>query len=263
MVTQSEWLFEAPLAHDVPAHAELEWETAEQADAFSTRVLPGTAEGHEILTRRAAAGIPGVDLSALMRGVTRPDTGGGGLLKLVGSAVHSVDPGVQKSHALRSRAQMSTRDSVDEIAGWIRELSRRAIAAAGGTPTPTAFEWTGEAIHAIQDSYSFAHTLRDSSNRIAKVRRFWASPAAIRALIVTPMLAVTALGLSRTTGPEEHNFPMDDRDKIFWGNGSLKWEAQLAIDASREYLQMMMTHMRSGANPAEMDAFIARHFTPA
>jgi hypothetical protein len=263
MSVESEWLFEAPLAHVVFGSADSEWETHEQADSFQTAVVRGLPEGHEILTRRAAEGVPGVDLAALIRGVTRPDSGGGGLIRLAGAMIHSVGAGAQKSHALRSRDQMSTGEAVNEITNWIRELSRRAINAGVGTPTPTTFEWIGEAIHVIQDSFSFAHMWRDSSNRIGKVRRFWASPMAIRALAISPVLGVAGLGLSRTTGPEEHNFPMDDRDKIFWGNGTLKWEAQLAINASREYLQMMLNHVRAGVNPDEMNAFLAKYFTVA
>src|SRR6266566_10059712 len=95
MNRQAPALFEAPVAHELIRHAhacncrecrlnpdlasEFEWE----ADPFDTALYPGMERGHEDLTEKAveriaAEGIPGIDTlarQALLRGVTRPDTG--------------------------------------------------------------------------------------------------------------------------------------------------------------------------------------------
>src|SRR5690348_16535391 len=88
-------LFETPLAHEHIQHEqvcncrdcrlnrELESEFEWEADPFETALYPGMERGHEDLTERAiqqiaAEGIPGIDAlarKALLRGVTRPDTG--------------------------------------------------------------------------------------------------------------------------------------------------------------------------------------------
>ena len=95
MNRQGSGLFEAPLAHEIIQHEqvcncrecrlnhELESEFEQGADPFETALYPGMERGHEDLTERAigqiaAEGIPGIDATAqqaLLRGVTRPDTG--------------------------------------------------------------------------------------------------------------------------------------------------------------------------------------------
>jgi hypothetical protein len=117
----------------------------------------------------------------------------------------------------------------------------------------TAFEWIGEALHLIQDSYSRAHIERaygtgpGGSHPIRYIRSFHAS-------VFPP---------SRTRGPREHNFPSDPRDSIRAG-GALKSEAVMARNASREYLRMMLRHRaRPGApgNVAELRAFMRKHLS--
>ncbi len=272
MNTHAEWLFEAPLAHEAAGRAgaayatpsgapvlelegEFEWETNEQshnssAEAFATRVLPGLPEGHEVLTRAAAAPFAGVNLPALLQGVIRPDRGGSSYWNFPLSALHVTDPAEQRRHALRRAAGTSTAGAVGEIRSWLETLYGRAMAAGAGTPA--AFGWIGEALHLIQDSYSQAHT----------ERAYGAGPGGAHLIRKVRFYDYNVIPPRRTVGPGEHNFPSDERDGIRWGNGALKWEATVAIEASRAYLAMMLRHLASPAAPSnrvELSLFLDKH----
>jgi hypothetical protein len=242
-------LFEAPAAHEAaggPVHES-------EADGFATRVqpvpgLPGHAEGHEVITRVAAASLP-VDLPALLRGVIRPDRGGNSYFNFPGAALHVADPVEQRRHCLRRTPGTSTPAALSEIRVWFTTVYRRAL---GAPNRAAAFEWIGEAAHLLQDSYSKAHTERafgaglGGTHPIRKVRSF--------VLGVFPP--------RRSVGPDEHNAPKDSRDDIYDSSARLKYEAGLARDATRELLVMAVRHLRTPTDPAipaEVRAFMDRH----
>ena len=223
--------------------------TADVAEYFVTRILPGMREGHEILTRAAASGLAGVDLPALLRGVVRVDAGMS-LLHLPGALLGSLNPAQQRRHSLRASPCQSVAAALRDIRRHLALLHVRALAA---TARPQAFEQIGEALHLIQDSYSEAHV----------ERTFGVGPGGTH-----PIRYIRFFGfLSRfpprfTSAPREHAFPSDPRDQVTDSRGRLKRESILAISASREYLQMMLRHLaspRSPRNLAELRSFINRH----
>jgi hypothetical protein len=223
---------------------------AEMAEYFVTRVLPGMREGHEVLTRRAAAGLgAGVDLPALLRGVARVDAGKS-LLHLPRALLDALRPNQQRRHVLRAQLCQPVRAALSQARN---HLIRRHALALGAGPRPVAFEWIGEALHLIQDSYSAAHTER----ALGADQR---GPHPIR--------YIRFFGMTRrfppqfTAAPREHAFPADPRDQITDPVGRLRPEARLAIAASRDYLQMMLRHLaspRAPRNAAELRAFMNRH----
>jgi peptidoglycan hydrolase-like protein with peptidoglycan-binding domain len=246
---------------------------SQEADRFVTQMNLGvtrTKEGHEILTRIVADDVgrsmPGVyiDRAALLRGVTRPDKGTGSVVDSGRSIVHSVDADQQKRHSLRTRFNQSTSSALAEIQSHLRQLQVQALdAALAGSPT-RAFEMIGEALHLIQDSYSQAHTERaniddiNAPHPIRKVRFFG------------------FIGPRPSRYPDEHqvigysfHVPFGDpRDDIHVGNGNLKHEAQAAINASREFLIMMLEQMARRDQPPyedlehdELQAFIDWHLS--
>lgn len=299
MSTRAAWLFEAPLAHERADYAAaeydgsadggaFEWEwhelshqgIAEQPDHFVTKVSPllfGADEGHEILTNAAARSLPMPlapdELDALIVGVVTPDRGGPNYRQFPGAALHVLDAGEQRRHALRDSANIAVRTDVGKITDHLRGLYQAAMRSGR---SPAAFRQIGETLHLIQDSYSQAHAQRTNrgTGPIVKVRRYWASPTWLKigaAGLVSPFGVIPGLVgtlATRTTSPDEHNFPMDERDKIFTdaGRRTLKPEAAQAQDASAEYLAMVLRHLAVPGNPAnaaELDAFISRHFAIA
>jgi hypothetical protein len=251
MVTTHEAIFEAPAAHEVAGGSIHELE----ADAFVTRVqpipgLPGHAEGHEVITRVAAASLP-VDLAALLRGVIRPDRGGTSYWKFPGAVLHVSDPAEQRRHCLRRTPGTSTPAAIAEIQAWFTTLYRRAMSA----PTAaTAFEWIGEAVHLLQDSYSQAHA----------ERAYGAGPGGTHPIRKVRSFVLGVFPPRRSVGPSEHNAPADDRDMIYDSAARLKPEAGLARNATREFLVLMLRHLSSPAapgNPAELRTFINRHLS--
>lgn len=228
-----------------------------ESDRFATRVLPFLPEGHEILTRTAARGLSGVDLTALLDGVIRPDRGGKSYLNFPASALHATDPGEQRRHSLRRSASTSTAVALGEIRNYLTLLYSRAIIAAkmrSPRGRKQAFEWIGEALHLIQDSYSQAHIQRS----------YGAGRGGSHPIRYIRFYNYNVFPPSRTTAPSEHNFPTDQRDSIKATTGKIKPEAVLATRASREYLVMMLRHMASPTNPVnagELRAFISKHFS--
>jgi hypothetical protein len=114
--------------------------SAETAEYFVTRVLPGMREGHEVLTRRAASRLAGVDLPALLRGVVCVDAGKG-LLQLPGALLDSLRPAQQRRHALRATPASRLARSI--VASWLTRRPIRRIRLVGHTDTsgPRAYNF--------------------------------------------------------------------------------------------------------------------------
>ncbi|MGH2733646.1 MAG: peptidoglycan-binding domain-containing protein [Actinomycetota bacterium] len=251
-----------------------------QAELFVTHIppippasgpsrIPGAELGHEILTERAArrAGIVAGDPldAALRAGVTRVDIGRTTTLpfgielplELPAALVHAVDPAEQSRHALRGGP-----DLCQDMATALRGVRNRLIALHGNAlraPTRVAaFESIGEALHLIQDSYSQAHTEREWApappHRIRYIRFF--------ARVINPFTIPPRSPLIRGRAPHEHQFPTDNRDSIFNPGASLKPEALRAIDASHEFLVMIVRHLPgppSSRTAAGLRRFMNRH----
>lgn len=270
MNAQSPSLFEAPLSHEATHYtnpysnteyySNPEEELEGGRDYFVTKVLPGFPEGHEVLTRSAAAGLAGIDMPALLIGVTRVDKGER-LRDLPSSLVHSVVADEQARHALRMYISTPMGSALAQVTRHLRILHSRALVAACAGASRTAFLWIGEALHLIQDSYSSAHTQRDfgrghGGSHPIRYIRFYANVKINR----FPRLPT----FTRGKGPREHNFPTDPRDSIRAPGGALKPEARAAIAASREYLRMMLRHMvdpGSPRNAVELRAYMNKHLS--
>jgi OOP family OmpA-OmpF porin len=222
----------------------------ETTEYFVTAVLPGLAQGHEILTDRAAAAVPGVDPRALRRGVVRVDAGKH-IWNLPGALASSLDASQQRRHALRASLCQSTPAAVADMRSTLATLHGRALT----TVAPTqAFEWAGEVLHLVQDSYSGAHVERS-------FRPSASGPHPIR--YVRYFGFISKLPPRRTTMPHEHHFPSDPRDSVFDSPGVLKREANVAIAASIEYLRMLVAQRARSRSPrdwVEFRSFLNRHF---
>jgi len=220
----------------------------EAAEPFFTKVTPipglGNKEGHEILTRRAMAGLPlsAADRSSIELGVIRPDRGGRSYWNFPRSALESLKARAQPAHSLRPTPASTTPAALRLIQARFAGLHRRAMRAASRS---AALEWFGEALHLLQDSFSSAHTARaGGTGPIRRIRAFF--------------IRFGWPPLSRK--PDEHNAPSDDRDDVF-DRGRLRPSARAAIAASRAFLIMALRHLRSPRAPgnrAELIAFIRR-----
>jgi hypothetical protein len=253
MALAPELLFEAPAAHE--------------ADPFITRVqpvpgLPGFDEGHEILTRFAARRvltIPSPEFNALILGVIIPDRGGRRYRSFPRAAIGAViDPRQQPRHSLRPTRSTSVASSLAAIRRTLQVLHARAMA--GSTPA-ASLRATGEALHLIQDSYSRAHT----------ERAYGAGPGGTHPIRYIRWFGkITLLPPRFSSGPREHNFPTDPRDQIYVTGPSgkvaiprrLKPESVVAVKASREYLRMILRHLKTRGAPSnatELRAFMDKH----
>jgi hypothetical protein len=193
-------------------------------------------EGHEVLTRSAAAGlaISPTELGFLIEGVRRPDEA---------SLVAHILPGEQKRHFLRATVLQGTAAAWTAATNHLRDLHRR-IRAFGAGRAPEQLRLIGEALHLIQDSFAPAHVVRDpGSGRILFIKNFGPT----------------------TSGPINHGFPVDLRDRIHSGiiRPTLRPEATRAIGASRDYLAMTLRHIGGGVPvpviDTELNAFVGRH----
>lgn len=290
MNNQGPALFEAPLVHETGQNpgtctcqacsqqrelaSEFEWE----ADSFDTSLYPGLPRGHEDLTESAIArigamGIPGIDAiarQALLRGVTRPDTGHviGRIptnpIKMIGQQFVKAQ---QKRHALRRTFDTSTPAALVEIANHLRLLHNNALRAASSGNRAGAFEWIGEALHLIQDSFSGAHTQRGNiGNR-----------AGPHPIIKVRFFGRKGLGFSQAPGEHQVFSPLhpyrgqrvgDIRDKIRDARTKkFTQEAVVAIDASVDFLRMLLSQLRRRLPPghptarAELQRFINWHLS--
>lgn len=186
-------------------------------------------EGHERLTREAAAGVAGItaaDVAALIEGVRRPDTE---------SLRNHILPGQQRRHALRATLCQPLAAALNDARNHLRTLHSRALAA------PTRRErylWIGEALHLVQDAYAPAHVERTRGTAGHH-----------------PISYIRFFGPTSAGYPTEHAFPFDPRDLVAELTGGLKPWSLTALDAGREYLWLMQ---RGGSG---LDTFIDRHFT--
>ena len=224
-------------------------------EGFETRVLPawspiGSREGHEVLTRLAATGLPGFgapEIGALVTGVIIPDRGGQSYWNFpVSGLPGAVMPGNQSSHALRRYFWTSQGAALAEIRNRLVAIYRGVISAPSWL---AGWQTAGEALHLIQDGYSCAHVERPVcaggvGNRISYIRVF------------SPALPVTF--------GREHGLPTDSRDQIRLPSGALRPEASAAVTASREFLQMLQSHRTAPmapGNAAGLTAFLNRHLS--
>ena len=238
------------------AAAELESEVQE-GEPFYTRVqpiphLPGYEEGHEVLTRMAASGLlTGTDLNSLVLGVIRPDRGGASYWKFPRAALHGMKASVQSSHSLRRTTATGLRAALAEIRDRLATLYRSALSA---RTRNAALEWVGEGLHLIQDSYSGAHV----------DRAFGAGPGGTSPIRYIRAYYIKLFPPSRSKAPHEHKAPSDPRDSIWASHGTLRTEANHAVNASREYLTMLLRHLASPSvpgNATEFGDFLNRHFS--
>ena len=197
------------------------------------------SQGHEELTNKAAAGLvtdPAL-VKALLDGARRPD---------MASPANHIKSGEEHRHFLRSALRESSRTAWIKAVTHLRALHRQIVAAAQWTPLQ--FGLIGEALHLIQDGYAPAHVERDPpakagsdprDSEIVHVRYHAPWPLAI--------------------APQEHAFQVDPRDNI-WILGKLRPEAELAIVAGREYLNLVLGHIRmappAGQIEEKLNAFI-------
>jgi hypothetical protein len=205
----------------------------------------GIPEGHERLTRDAAAGLAGIgtaDVPPLIEGSRRVDYG----------LTNHFKADEQRRHFLRRSLCQNLSAALGEARNTLADLHGRALAAFARGPRAGAFGWAGEALHLIQDSYSAAHTERD-----------WAA-------LNVPIVYIRYFGPWGDPAPREHRVlpPPDPRDLIA-PHGFLIREARAAIATSREYLTLLIRHaagmaaagrMPAAAVARELAAFMNRHF---
>jgi hypothetical protein len=228
-------------------------ELEQEAEAFDTSVM-GSPQGHEIITRQAAAGLPGysaADVAALVEGVRRADIGSG-VIGFVGAMAGQFAANSQRSHALRRSVCQPLLQAVREIRGRLVELHGLAVHAESRGQHRAAMEWTGEALHLIQDSYSPAHTERVHGAGIRQPIKY----------IRYYKVGVIPTRPASRGAPLEHHVPKDPRDHVLGPGGRLKPEATSAVRASRQFLQMMRRHFvspRAASNATELTRFMSDH----
>lgn len=227
------------LALREPGRSQIAYETPIGADAFVVQAGP-IPEGHERLTREAATGLRGLtaaDLAALRDGVRRPDTA---------KLTDHVHPAQQRRHALRRDLCQPLGDSLSDMRNQLVLLHGRALASMAAGGRREAFQWLGEALHLIQDSYAPAHVERISGTG----GRY-------------PIAYVRYYGIIGDGYPREHRFPFDTRDLVSgWRGGALHPWARVAVGASREFLRMALGHLarpRSPRNAVGLRRFLDRH----
>lgn len=205
-------------------------------EEFVVRAGP-IPEGHERLTREASSGLAGISpaaLAALIDGVRRPDTE---------SIRNHLIAAQQRRHALRATLCQPLRAALADTRGHLAGLHGRALAAG---PRPPGFALAGEALHLIQDAYSPAHVER---TRGAGGRH--------------PILYIRAYGLT-TSGPREHQFPFDPRDLVAGVlGGALKPWSRVAVDASREYLLLLLRQFAApgaAGHAGALHTYMEKHF---
>jgi hypothetical protein len=204
----------------------------------STIGVTTVSQGHEELTNKAADGLvtdPAL-VKALLDGVRRPDMASPDHIKV----------GEEHRHFLRSALPETSRTAWTNSVTHLRALHRRIVAAAQWTPLQ--FGFIGEALHLIQDGYAPAHVERDPPAKAG-------SDARDSEIVHVRYHAPWPLAIA----PREHAYQVDPRDNI-WILGKLKPEAELAIEAGRAYLNLVLAHIRMAVPAAqiqeELNAFI-------
>jgi hypothetical protein len=187
--------------------------------------LVSREEGHEAITRAAWEGLS-LDTgqqAALLRGVRAPD------VSLAGFLVSAL-PFAQPRHALRAWSGTSSADAVREVRAFLATAHDRALALPEG---PRRWMEVGKILHCLQDSFSPAHVDR-VGGRIVRMKH-WGPLDLLRG----------------SRDGDEHGFPSDHRDRALQ-DGALTEEAQVAVEASRRYLE---TALRQGSR-LELEAFL-------
>jgi hypothetical protein len=182
--------------------------------------------GHETLNREAAKGLPitPAELNAMNRGVRRVD-----LEKIT----NHFKPSQQRRHMLRRHKCQPLEETLAEARQQFIAIYQRIMAA----PTrEAAFEWVGEALHLIQDSYSPAHTERENGG--AGAIRF-----------------IRYFGLGGLSYPQEHRaMPMrQPNGRIFFGDprdyiNLSSTPTRAAIAASRRFIQLVLRHLQAAVS---------------
>jgi peptidoglycan hydrolase-like protein with peptidoglycan-binding domain len=217
---------------------ELEYEAQRAPEPFVTELAFGRPQGHQHLTATAAAGLPGIgtlEATALRNGVTRVD-----------DPRLAFAPPEQRRHTLRRTVCQAVPVALSEARNHLIALHGTALSS---SPRRIQFEFIGEALHLIQDSYSEAHTERQ-----------WGGPGGFH-----PILFIRFFGFDGSLrAPIEHQVfpPPDPRDVITVRGGSLTPWALESVRASRAFLQMMLRHLASPGSPtnaAELRAFMDWH----
>jgi hypothetical protein len=199
-----------------------------EADAFTIENrFPRTPAAHEVLTREAATGLPGLtptDIATLIAGNRRVDNE---------NLVNHVLPDQQRRHVLRRSLCQTTVSALDDARRTLHTLHLQALQAFRSGNRTAALGWAGEACHLIQDSYSAAHVERDFS-----------APGA-------PIRYIRYFGMLGDPAPREHAFPprFDDRDFIDRG-GMRRPEARAATLRTRLYLQLLLSHAAAHVSPS-------------
>jgi hypothetical protein len=222
--------------HELPEGAEKFWTEGKYLGLVDVK------HGHGELTDKAAraVGIAGENLAALKRGVARPDESP--------PFLQQIDECQQHRHALRAALCQKMPAAIERIRSYLRILYDCVLSMPTlQVPDPKAqFELIGEALHLIQDSYSPAH-----------MERNYGGPGKVHSINYIRFWHPITVGGS----PLEHSFPVDLRDNLTVASIPLNWVDE-AITASREFLRMILKHIRSAGNPGnipELNAFLNKH----
>jgi hypothetical protein len=145
------------------------------------------------------------------------------------------DPDYQASHAM-AKAGQDTRGATRSTVDQIQEYTNKAQKAHKSGDIDQENHYLGKALHTIQDSYCPAHTERNSKNQVTKVNYY-------------PL-------------QDDHDRKADaifqegyDKKK-----GTLRPEAQKAIDAGTEYLNNYHEAQRSQKSYNVKSGFSQKHF---
>jgi hypothetical protein len=225
------------MRHELPQGAEKFWTEGKYLGLVDVK------HGHGELTDKAAraVGIVGENLAALKRGVVRPD-------QSPPSIMEQIDECQQHRHALRAALCQKMPAAIERIRSYFRILYDCVLSMPSPrVPDPTAqFELIGEALHLIQDSYSPAH-----------MERNYGGPGKVHSINYIRFWHPITVGGS----PLEHSFPIDLRDNLTVASIPLDWVDE-AITASREFLQMVLNHIKKPGDPGnrtELNAFMNKH----
>ncbi|MGI0487438.1 hypothetical protein ACN4EK_18500 [Pantanalinema rosaneae CENA516] len=229
---EAEWEFELADSHSFDRRIQQQYAdklqkmaVEREAEAFvvENRLLR-IPPGHETLNREAVRGlsVTSTELDAMNRGVRRVDTE---------KLANHFKPEQQRRHVLRRYKCQPLAEALAEARQQLIAIYHRIITA---STREAAFEWLGEALHLIQDSYSPAHTARENNGAGA----------------------ITFIRYYRLDGlpyPQEHRvlpmrqpgrlmpLPVDPRDYIDLSSSPTR----TAIAASRRFVQLVLRHRRS------------------
>ena len=199
----------------------------------------GVPPGHETLSTMAAHGLPWIapaDLAAMIAGVRSVDTA---------KLSNHFKPSQQRRHVLRAHKCQSQPEALCQARHHLRRLHRAALAAPARAQK---FQFIGEALHLIQDSFSQAHASRSGGG-------------------TGPILYIRYYRLDGLPYPQEHRVlpmrapgqiiprPIDPRDYIGASGpagGALIPPARQAVRMSRAFLRLVGRHLATLPPPPRM-----------